>query len=87
MDVNIKKSIVLKFLTIQLTAGIVNVYDRHNLFYFVQSFLWKKANYILGLAAVLEFRFALAFVLRFIRNSLNSFSSLGVSGLFTKTKS
>jgi hypothetical protein len=43
--------------------------------------------YLGGVSAILELRFALAFVFRFLRNSLNSFSSLGVRGLFTKTKS
>ncbi|MFA5815082.1 MAG: TonB-dependent receptor [Bacteroidales bacterium] len=34
LDMNLRKSIDLKTFTIQLTAGVVNAYDRHNLFYF-----------------------------------------------------
>jgi hypothetical protein len=34
LDFNLRKSVSLKFMTVDLSAGIVNAYDRHNLFYF-----------------------------------------------------
>ncbi|MFA5815494.1 MAG: TonB-dependent receptor [Bacteroidales bacterium] len=57
LDINLRKSISLKFMTINLSAGIVNAYDRHNLFYFdrLKYKLVYQLPFIPTIGAVFQF--------------------------------
>jgi hypothetical protein len=57
LDINLRKSISLKFMAINLSAGIVNAYGQHNLFYFdrLKYKLVYQLPFIPTLGAALQF--------------------------------